>query len=100
MDIDTLLPAIKSSLSKSDREQLAAQIRGQVQLLMEQNFERLVQLLYQVDIDEGKLRTLLRQQPETDAAEWITTLIIERQLQKEYTRSQFRLDVEDAEERW
>lgn len=100
MEINALLQAIGSQLPRQDREKLAAQLQEHVNFLIHHDFERLVQVLYSIDVDEDRLRKLLRQQPQTDAAALITTLIIERQAQKELTRRQFDMDVTDDAEKW
>jgi hypothetical protein len=100
MEINALLQAMGSSLPRKDKEMLAAQLQDHVTFLIRHDFERLVQVLYSVDIDENRLRMLLRQQPQTDAAAIISSLIIERQAQKELTRRQFKMDITDDAERW
>ncbi len=58
--------------------------------LIKNDFEKLVQILYRIDVDEKILRTLLDKQAQTDAGKIMATLIIERQLKKIETREQFR----------
>lgn len=53
------------------------------------DFEKLVQLLYRIDIDEHKLKTIL-QQHNDDAGKIMAEMIIKRQLEKIKTREQFR----------
>lgn len=57
--------------------------------LIEQDFERLVSILYKIDVDENKLKRILREQTGTDTADIIANLIIERQLKKIETRKQY-----------
>jgi hypothetical protein len=66
------------------------------------DFERLVSLLYRIDVNEKKLEYLLAQQPGTNAADTIAHLIIERQLQKIKSRQENRRDKNDysEEEKW
>ena len=66
------------------------------------DFEKLVQLLYRLDIDEIKLKKTLQEHPAHDAAEMISELIIERQLQKIRSRQQFsqRDNDIDEDEKW
>jgi hypothetical protein len=45
------------------------------------NFERLVHLLYRIDVSEAKLKYLLKENPAKDAGRIIALLIIERQVQ-------------------
>lgn len=69
--------------------------------LINHDFEKLVRLLYRIDVSEKKLKSLLAQQ-QTDAGIIIAQLIIERQFQKIKTREQFkkRDNNFDEEERW
>lgn len=62
-------------------------------------FNRLVQLLYRIDVSESKLKLLLKEHPEQDAGLLIARLIIERQLKKMETRKQFG-SRESDEEKW
>lgn len=70
--------------------------------LLQHDFQKLVFLLYRIDIDENRLTRLLNQQPGEDAAVIITDLIIERQLQKIKSREQFRQNDDgiDEDEKW
>lgn len=74
------------------REQLAAYIN----VLIERDFEQLVNLLYRLDISENKLRSLLSFA--ADAGVLIADLIIERQLQKIKSRKQFSSSAGDIPE--
>ncbi|WP_298390947.1 hypothetical protein [Hydrotalea sp.] len=58
------------------------QLRNAIQYLIETDFYALVQLLYRIDVDETLLRKTLHKQPEIDAADLITQLLIDRQAQK------------------
>ncbi len=53
------------------------------------NFERLIAILYKADVDEIKLKRILKENAGKDAAEIIASLIIERELQKIETRKKF-----------
>ncbi len=80
------------------RKKLAAYINE----LINHDFEKLVNILYRIDVSEQRLKTLLASSPETDAGLLIAELIIERQLQKIKSRRQFKepnKDISD-EEKW
>lgn len=66
------------------------------------DFERLVQLLYRIDISEDKLRRALQQQPKQDAALLISKLIVERLQEKKESRNRFTPPPADdpGAERW
>jgi hypothetical protein len=78
--------------------QLSAYING----LIKNDFEKLVTYLYRIDVNEEKLKALLRQNPGVDAGNIIATLIIERQEQKIKLRKQFSQQKGDSsqEEKW
>src|ERR1035437_9620417 len=50
--------------------------------LIQNNFQRLVAILYKVDVDENKLKRILKEDAGKDAADIIARLIIEREIQK------------------
>ncbi len=58
--------------------------------LIQTDFQKLIVILYRVDVSEPKLKKLLKQHPGEDAAGIITELIIERQEQKIKSRQQFK----------
>jgi hypothetical protein len=79
------------------QEQLAAFINN----LINTNFERLVSLLYRIDVSEAKLKSLLHNHPGSNAGDIIAALIIERQLQKIKFRQQSRRNNDiPEEEKW
>jgi len=82
----------------SFREKLASYIND----LINHDFEKLISILYRLDVSEKKLREVLASFS-IDAGELITEMIIERQMQKIKTRRQFsqqsREDIPD-EEKW
>ena len=80
---DTDLP---EDLSKNElQERLTAFINE----LIVNDFQRLITILYRVDVDEKKLKRILKENIWTDAGEIIANLIIEREIQKIETRKQF-----------
>ena len=58
--------------------------------LIKNDFQRLVAILYKVDVDEGRLKRILKEKAGEDAAAIIAKLIIERELQKIESREQFK----------
>jgi hypothetical protein len=61
---------------------LIQQLADYINQLILVNFERLVQLLYRIDVSEAKVKYLLKENPDEDAGRIIALLIIERQIQK------------------
>lgn len=83
-------------------KELHDKIAGHLSWLIEHDFEKLVFLLYRIDVDEMKMRNLLDQNKGEDAANLLADLIIERQLQKIRSRQAFkqRDDSIDENEKW
>ena len=82
-------------------EEIKEQLAKYINDLITNNFEKLISLLYRVDVSERKLKQMLNENKNSDAGKIIAELIIERQLQKIKTRNEFkkRDDVGD-EEKW
>lgn len=70
--------------------------------LIVNDFAKLVQVLYQIDVSEQKLKSTLQQYPAADAADIITKLMLERQLQRVKARKSFVASNKEftTEERW
>lgn len=75
-------------------DQLAAFINQ----LIDQDFSRLVQLLYRLDVSETRLKTILLENPTGDAGNMIAHLIIERIRQREENKLRFKTDTNIPEE--
>lgn len=101
--IQSLNKELQVSLSaKASYDEIRTQLSEQVNYLIQSDFQRLVVLLYRIDISETKLKTLLKENPDQDAGNIIAELIIERQLQKIKSRQQFsqRDKNIDENEKW
>lgn len=76
-------------------------VNQKVSELLQTDFNALLTLLYRIDVSEEKLKLLLETNKDTDAADIISRLIVERQLQKIKSRNQFRNnDSVSDEEKW
>ncbi len=82
-------------------EQIKETLGQYINNLIQNDFKKLVAILYRIDINEKKLKLMLEQNTQTDAASIITDLIIERQLQKIKSRQEFSRDNNiSEEEKW
>ncbi len=79
-----LIPVVTTDYREA-MQKLAPLINEYIQ----HNFEKLIFLLYRIDVDEKKLKSTLQLQRERDAGVVIAELIIERHLQKLKTRQAF-----------
>jgi hypothetical protein len=82
LDVDT---GDESALLRADgiRDALMARIAT----LLGRDTERLMHILYRVDVDEGKVQAILHDLPHTEMAAALADLIIDRQLAKAETRA-------------
>ena len=70
--------------------------------LIRDDFNHLIQVLYRIDVNETKLKQVLKDNPNEDAGKIIARLIIERQQQKMISRNSFKKADEniDENEKW
>lgn len=99
--------ALEVVFSTNDNQLLSAtafldELAEEINSLILTNFERLVQLLYRIDVSEMKLKSLLKENPNEDAGKIIAALIIERQIQKIKLRQAQASSEDDKsdEEKW
>ena len=83
-------------------QQLQNELACYINQLISENFEKLVNLLYRLDVSEHKLKKLLLDGTTEEAGQIIAALIIERQIQKERSRREYnqRDHNIDEEEKW
>lgn len=83
-------------------EELEQQLTDHINHLINTDFEKLIYYLYRIDVNELKMKQLLQQQGGINAAQLIARLIIERQLQKIKSRTEYKSGNTDDEgaERW
>lgn len=100
-NIHNVLQKLGREREALEKEDLRQQLRTYINHLILHDFDRLVQILYQVDVEEKKLKELLSAEPQKDAATLITDLIIQRQEQKRMSQeSSSSRDLSNDEEKW
>ena len=90
-----LIPILRQSMEIDLPENISfdllkERLSSHINFLIQSDFQKLVSILYRVDVSEPKLKHLLKENPGYDAANIITELIIERQLQKIKSRKEQR----------
>jgi hypothetical protein len=107
MENSALILALKKDLQidlaeKISIEEIKEKLAGYINHLINHDFQQLVMLLYRIDVNEAKLRVLLKENQKEDAGNMIAQLIIERQLQKIKSRREFsqKRDDDFGEEKW
>lgn len=73
-----------------------------INALIKNDLNFLLQILYRIDVNEARLKLVLKENPREDAGKIIAALLIERQLQKINTRQRFNKqdDHFSDEEKW
>ncbi len=104
MDKDSVISEIARSYdlpATQDKELNREWLASIINDLLNNNFQRLISILYRIDVNETKLRTLLAEHQDINAGTIIADLLIERQLQKIKTRSSFKSEGPiDENEKW
>jgi hypothetical protein len=101
-----LIPILRQSMEIELTEDISLELlkerlSSHINFLIQTDFQKLVSLLYRVDVSESKLKHLLKENPDYDAANIIAELIIERQLQKIKSRQEHRKDENISDdEKW
>lgn len=98
--IDTLLNS--KQIAEFQSQLLLEKLAQEINQLILNDFEKLIQCLYRMDVSEIKLKELLQKSSDTDAGTLIAKMMIERQLQKiKYSNSYTPNRADDSgEERW
>jgi hypothetical protein len=99
--ISELSTSLETDLSATKSiDELKIALAKYINDLINHDFDKLLRLLYKVDVSEKILRANLRQQ-EKDAGVVIAEMVIDRQLQKIETRQQFNSNNDIPEnEKW
>lgn len=83
-------------------QQLLEAVKEKIQVLIDTDFQQLINVLYRIDVSEHKLKRLLKENHGQDTALIISNLVIERQIQKAKSRAVFNNHATDTntEEKW
>jgi cell division protein FtsI/penicillin-binding protein 2 len=79
-----------SGNSKTPYEELFEQIFPYIDKMIVEEYEKLRNIMYRIDIDEGMINRYLRQNPMADTSEVIVDLILKRELQKVVIRNLYK----------
>jgi hypothetical protein len=92
---------MEHALLEPDAPDCRAIVESCIAYLIDHDFNRLIQLLYRIDVDESLLRRKLKEFPEVPAYLLITDLILERNLARQEFKRHHRPDEDiPAEDRW
>ncbi|MBM3442237.1 MAG: hypothetical protein FJX89_05980 [Bacteroidetes bacterium] len=87
---------------RASEEELLEALAREVDRLIVEDFQRLIAMLYRLDIPEQRLKEMLRKHRQAEAGRIIAHLILERQKEKQRSREATRTQRTDIpeEERW
>jgi len=95
---DDILKGLTEELSALEETDKRNQLATYINFLLLNDFNGLIYLLYRVDVDEKKLRSILDEQKDQDASLIIADLVLQRMREKEQSRQSFKTDDEIPEE--
>ena len=101
MDVTLFMQTWNPSLPTEKKEELKKELALYINDLLLHDFEKLVQLLYRIDVPEKQIRKVLEENKEKDAGDLLAELLIKRQEEKIALRHTFP-PAEDIpeDERW
>lgn len=79
----------KNTQSISTQAELKEKLAEIISYLLDHDFEKLLWILYRIDVDEEKAKQLLSQHLPDQAPEILADLIIQRQIKKDELKKQF-----------
>ena len=93
---------LEVSINEKDQSFARQILVNRINELVTNNFQKLVSILYRMDVSEIKLKQLLKDNPGTDAGLIIADLMIERQAEKIKSREQYSRRDENIsdDEKW
>ena len=80
----------RDSLISNDFEEFREKLQDLINYLLDHDFERLLNAMYRLDINEDKFRKALGNQQSENIARDIAELVIDREMQKVITRRKYR----------
>jgi hypothetical protein len=100
--IQALAIQFATEIKAADAEAARQQLVDTINELIIKDFEKLVSILYRIDVSEPKIQHLLKTFPQQDAAGIIAGLVIEREAEKIKSRQQYgkKDDGFTGEEKW
>ena len=99
--IESILHQLSTQSVFLKKEELHQQLTDYINYLLINDFSKLIQILYRVDVNEQKLKQLLQENPKTDAAVLIADLLLQRQEEKIKAKKSFDANDDISEdEKW
>lgn len=78
-------------------EEVLVYLEGAISHLLDHDFERLLQIMYRIDIDENRFKEVLQSEESKEIAAKLARMVLDRELEKVRTRAEYK--VPDAGQR-
>lgn len=89
MNLTRTLQLEDESLIDSNYQEQFKRLTAFIEDLINNNFDKLVHILYRIDVSENKLRSVLAKSSGSESSNLIAQLIIEREMEKIATREKY-----------
>jgi len=89
---------IKATTMVTSLDELISKVAEIISHLLDRNFEKLLWILYRVDVDEEKAKHLLSSHMPDQAPHILAELVVNRQLKKEELKKQFNVHQNPVDE--
>jgi len=89
LSIEQVMKEMDTNAKSKTIEEFRIQLVKAVEQLLHNDFPRLIQILYRLDVEEEKLKTELKKHQTGHTADLIADMIIKRQLEKQEMRKRF-----------
>lgn len=73
-----------------DRDGLILHVESMVRVLLDRDFEKLLQACYRIDLGEDKLKQILQESPPEQLSKDLATAIVDRQILKIQIRRKYQ----------
>ncbi|MCK9401409.1 MAG: hypothetical protein M0Q51_15635 [Bacteroidales bacterium] len=77
-------------VSSVDRNMIREKLAILIEHMMQNNFEKLCQAMYRLDVSESKFHQVMTEQPTEEISSSLADLVIEREMQKVRTRITYK----------
>jgi hypothetical protein len=89
---------LSNQLTAFEKLEMKEQLVFYINQLLVHDFNKLIQILYRVDVNEQKLKEILQANRQTDAALIIADILLKRQEEKAKTKEAFKSNNDIPEE--
>lgn len=89
-DLGSLEEGMIIPLSRLDRNAIREKLAILIAHLMQNNFEKLCQAMYRLDVSESKFDQVMNEKPIEEIPYAVADLVIEREMQKVRTRIMYK----------